>query len=292
MTWALYPFAGLQGTSGDATGTGTTARFDSVYDTVVYSGYVYVADYNNSKIKSVNLATAEVATVATMSTKPHSITEEGGVLYVGGLDGHLYSVTTGGTVTDLYTYPAIAGVGDYVATHLTGDGSGGVISTFPIGLGTVPMYHYDVSSTTVTTLTTGNLYRQVVISNGRLWCRDSAGSPSLFSWDYDATTPALSDQQSDSTNNDEMIGQRWGQTAEADEFLTATATNVVTRIRLNADATYDIVDSPYGPDDDDGAGAYLEPFEVNGQLIVARGELDCLSYLRNSGWYVGSIGMG
>lgn len=285
----FFPYAGLVDTSGSTDATGTAARFDRIIDTVVYNNVVYVADYNNSKVRSVDLATAEVDTVATLSTNPHSITEEGGVLYVGGVDGHLYSVTTGGTVTDLYTYPSIPFVGAYIAVGLTGDGSGNLISTYDVGTAASPIYHYDISTGTATNLTDGRNNKPVIFANGRMFSRNVGGSPGLQSWVYDGATPALSSTVTETFTASDALGQRWGQSSEADEYWAATDANTAARLRFNANGTFDVVTAGYGPDDDNDASVYLQPFEVNGVIFVARGDRDCISVLTHELWGVGTI---
>ena len=100
-------FAGLEGSSGDADGTGTSARFNYPLGLAVDgTGNVYVADTRNSGIRKITPA-GEVTTIAGVCPGPLSYSQgvavdAAGYVYVADTSDHLIrKITPAGVVSTL-----------------------------------------------------------------------------------------------------------------------------------------------------------------------------------------------
>jgi DNA-binding beta-propeller fold protein YncE len=121
--------AGVLASAGAADGIGAEARFDEPSGLAAYGGYLYVADSRNYTIRRIDLATAEVTTLAgspgvfglsdgvgadALFQAPSSVTSDGaGSLYVADPDNHLVrrvSLDTGAVTTGVGSMGVEAGV--------------------------------------------------------------------------------------------------------------------------------------------------------------------------------------
>jgi len=110
-------FAGLTGTSGDSTGTGTAARFTNPYDITAIGTTLYMSDPSNTKVRAITVPGAVVTTVASGVTI-WPITNDGSTLYVGDVStgAVVSSMTTGGSMTAI--------TGSTASSTVTVDGVG------------------------------------------------------------------------------------------------------------------------------------------------------------------------
>jgi PKD repeat protein len=75
--------AGLSGTSGNANGTGSAARFAAPYNVCIDGNDLLVADYGNSAIRKINLSTFAVTDLITSGLfGPKDLCKVGSVLYI------------------------------------------------------------------------------------------------------------------------------------------------------------------------------------------------------------------
>jgi PKD repeat protein len=75
--------AGLSGTSGNANGTGSAARFAAPYNVCIDGNDLLVADYGNSAVRKINLSTFAVTDLITSGLfGPKDLCKVGSVLYI------------------------------------------------------------------------------------------------------------------------------------------------------------------------------------------------------------------
>ncbi len=93
---ALYPFVGS--TNGYQDGIGAAAKFNYIQDVCTDGTYLYVSDYLNKMVRKVDLATAEVTTLATgFPANMLGLDSDGTYVYIGTYAGttHKVLISTG-----------------------------------------------------------------------------------------------------------------------------------------------------------------------------------------------------
>lgn len=111
-TYEVTTIAG-SGTSGNADGIGTAATFDSPRGIALDNNFLYVADYNNQKIRKIKLSSKQVSTLATLSNKPRDLTILGNDIYVTLMDYKIYKVDkVSGTISSFAGVDSVSGSHD------------------------------------------------------------------------------------------------------------------------------------------------------------------------------------
>jgi len=186
-TGAVSTLAGA-GSKGLADGKGTAASFSNPKDIAVKKGNLYVVDSGNNSVRTINIATGMVATLAGKSgsldgagteaffNSPSGIVVEGENLYVADTDNHKIRKIEMGTGV----VSTLAGSGESTLAEYGGDYVGGDVITD--GIGTKGLFNEPAGITT----DGKNLYladswnhkiRRIQIANGVVTTIAGSGAP-------------------------------------------------------------------------------------------------------------------